>query len=95
MRIISEPVAAALAYEFTRSFSDAGQHPGEFSVLVFDFGGGSLDVSFLALEEGIVEVVALSGNQTLGGEDMDRKLVEYFISIVFQETGKGALPIVQ
>ncbi|MDO9713559.1 Hsp70 family protein [Paracraurococcus lichenis] len=70
-RIINEPTAAALAYE-------AGQHQGK-RILVYDLGGGTFDVSVVRIEEGVVEVISSHGNNHLGGDDFDHKLVEHVL----------------
>jgi molecular chaperone DnaK len=67
-RIINEPTAAALVYE-------AAQRQGK-RVLVYDLGGGTFDVSVVRIEEGVVEVIASHGNNHLGGDDFDHKIVE-------------------
>jgi molecular chaperone DnaK len=67
-RILNEPTAAALAYGVHR-------RKKKQRVVVFDLGGGTLDVSILRVEEGLFEVLAVSGNAALGGEDFDRKVV--------------------
>src|SRR4051794_8933718 len=67
-RIINEPTAAALVYE-------AAQHQGK-RILVYDLGGGTFDVSVVRIEEGVVEVISSHGNNHLGGDDFDRKIVE-------------------
>ena len=72
LRIINEPTAAAIAYGLDKQ---AGKK--EENVLIFDLGGGTFDVSLLALEEGLFEVRATNGNTHLGGEDFDNRLVEY------------------
>jgi molecular chaperone DnaK len=69
LRIINEPTAAALAYGL-----DKRQHE---TVLVFDLGGGTFDVSILDVGEGVVEVRATAGDTHLGGDDFDRRLVDY------------------
>ena len=69
IRIISEPTAAALAYGLNRE--------DIHTVLVWDLGGGTFDVSVLELDEGIFEVRAVSGNTWLGGDDYDQRLTEY------------------
>ncbi|MGH8655194.1 MAG: Hsp70 family protein [Gammaproteobacteria bacterium] len=69
VRIINEPTAAALAYE-------TEQH-GEKHVLVYDLGGGTFDVSVVRLEKGVVEVLASHGNNHLGGDDFDQKIIEH------------------
>jgi molecular chaperone DnaK (HSP70) len=67
-RIVNEPTAAALVYE-------AAQQQGK-RVLVYDLGGGTFDVSVVRIEEGVVEVIASHGNNQLGGDDFDHKIVE-------------------
>ena len=71
--IINEPTAAAIAYGLGNFAS------GERNVLVFDLGGGTLDVSLLTLEEGIFEVKSTAGDTHLGGEDFDNRLVNHFV----------------
>jgi len=71
-RIINEPTAAAMAYGLDKI--DRSQ-----TVLVFDLGGGTFDVSLLNIEEGIFEVIATAGDTHLGGEDFDNTMVTYFI----------------
>jgi heat shock protein 1/8 len=71
LRIINEPTAAAIAYGLDKKGK-------EKSVLIFDLGGGTFDVSLLTIEEGIFEVKATAGDTHLGGEDFDNRLVEYF-----------------
>jgi molecular chaperone DnaK len=68
-RIINEPTAAALVYE-------AAQHQGK-RILVYDLGGGTFDVSIVRIEEGVVEVISSHGNNHLGGDDFDRKIVQH------------------
>lgn len=69
-RIVNEPTAAALAYGIDKI--------GDKTVLVFDFGGGTFDVSVLELGEGIFEVKSTSGDNHLGGDDIDDLLIDYF-----------------
>jgi len=71
LRIINEPTAAAIAYGLDKKAE------GERNVLIFDLGGGTFDVSLLAIEDGIFEVKATAGDTHLGGEDFDSKLVEH------------------
>jgi len=73
IRIINEPSAAALAYHLDKQIT------GEHNVLVFNLGGGTLDVSLLTIEEGIFKVNAVAGDAHLGGEDFDNKLVDYYV----------------
>jgi L1 cell adhesion molecule like protein len=75
MRIINEPTAAAIAYGLDKK----GQTKGEKDVLIFDLGGGTFDVSLLAIDEGVFEVKATAGDTHLGGEDFDNRLVAHFI----------------
>jgi len=75
-RIINEPTAAAIAYGLEKK----GNTSGEQNVLIFDLGGGTFDVSILALDDGIFEVKATAGDTHLGGEDFDNRLVNHFIS---------------
>ena len=70
-RIINEPTAAALVYE-------AGQHEGK-RILVYDLGGGTFDVSVVRIEEGVVEVISSHGNNHLGGDDFDHKIVAHIL----------------
>jgi molecular chaperone DnaK (HSP70) len=70
-RIVNEPTAAALVYE-------AAQQQGK-RVLVYDFGGGTFDVSVVRIEDGVVEVIASHGNNHLGGDDFDHKIVEHLL----------------
>src|SRR5690349_20811302 len=73
LRIINEPTAAALAYGL-----DKGEH--EQTILVFDLGGGTFDVSLLEIGDGVIEVKATSGDNRLGGDDWDNKLVEHLVT---------------
>ena len=79
LRIINEPTAAALAYGL-----DKGQ---DHTVLVFDLGGGTFDVSILELGDGLFEVKATSGNNRLGGDDFDQRVLDYFTKEFKRETG--------
>lgn len=77
-RIINEPTAAALTYGI--------EHMEENDyVLVYDLGGGTLDVTLLEMFDGVLEVKASSGNNTLGGKDFDEKLINYLIDIFKDE----------
>ena len=73
LRIINEPTAAALAYGL-----DKGDQ--EQTILVFDLGGGTFDVSLLEIGDGVVEVKATSGDNNLGGDDWDDKVVEWLVT---------------
>lgn len=76
LRIINEPTAAALAYGLDKNTQNAGT---EKVVLVYDFGGGTHDVSILSIEDGIFEVKATAGKTHLGGEDFDQRLITYCV----------------
>jgi len=80
LRIINEPTAACLAYGL-----DKGEE--ERKIMVFDFGGGTLDVTIMEMAQGVFEVKSTSGDTQLGGTDMDNILVDYITSQFKQETG--------
>jgi molecular chaperone DnaK len=73
LRIINEPTAAALAYGLDKGEKDQ-------TILVFDLGGGTFDVSLLEIGEGIVEVKATSGDNHLGGDDWDQRIVDFLVT---------------
>ncbi|XVF83644.1 hypothetical protein PTKIN_Ptkin16aG0506400 [Pterospermum kingtungense] len=75
IRILNEPTAAAVAYGLDKKDSC----DGEKDVLIFDLGGGTLDVSLLTIEQGIFEVKATAGDTHLGGEDFDNRMVNHFV----------------
>lgn len=75
LRIINEPTAAAIAYGLDKK----GQALGEKYILIFDLGGGTFDVSVLAIEEGFFEVKSTAGDTHLGGEDFDNRMVIHFV----------------
>ncbi|MEW2005683.1 molecular chaperone DnaK [Microbacterium sp. NPDC079208] len=79
LRIINEPTAAALAYGM-----DKKNHE---TILVFDLGGGTFDVSLLDVGDGVVEVRSTAGDTHLGGDDFDRRLVDYFADEFRNENG--------
>ncbi|MBI9008801.1 MAG: molecular chaperone DnaK [Tenericutes bacterium] len=79
-RIINEPTAAALAYGIDKGGK-------EQTVLVFDLGGGTFDVSILELSDGTFEVISTAGNNHLGGDDFDQKIVDWLTSEFKKETG--------
>ena len=78
-RIINEPTAAALAYGIDK---EADQ-----KIMVFDLGGGTFDVSIIEMGDGVQEVLATAGNNRLGGDDFDQKIVEWLVSSFKAETG--------
>ena len=73
LRIVNEPTAAALAYGLDKGEQDQ-------TILVFDLGGGTFDVSLLEIGEGIVEVKATSGDNNLGGDDWDQRIVDHLVT---------------
>ena len=79
-RIINEPTAAALAYGLDKQ--DEAQ-----TVLVYDLGGGTFDVSILELGDGVFEVKATAGNNRLGGDDFDNRIVDYLVETFKKENG--------
>jgi molecular chaperone DnaK len=80
VRIINEPTAAALAYGLNKLDQ-------EMRILVFDLGGGTLDVTIMEFGQGVFEVKATSGDTQLGGTDMDMALVDYIVENYRRETG--------
>ncbi|GAA0349767.1 molecular chaperone DnaK [Actinoallomurus spadix] len=79
LRIINEPTAAALAYGLDKGANE--------TVLVFDLGGGTFDVSLLSIGEGVVEVLATAGDGHLGGDDFDRRIVDHLADEFQRDTG--------
>ena len=79
LRIINEPTAAALAYGLDKKKSE--------TVLVYDLGGGTFDVSILDIGEGVVEVRATAGDTHLGGDDFDRRVVDYLADEFKKDNG--------
>ncbi len=80
LRIVNEPTAAALAYGLDKGDT-------EQTILVFDLGGGTFDVSLLEIGEGIVEVKATSGDNNLGGDDWDQRVVDHLVSAFKMSNG--------
>lgn len=70
-RLINEPSAAALAYRMEQNTEDR-------CLLVFDFGGGTLDLSYVECFDNVIEIIAVAGDNALGGDDIDRLMAEYF-----------------
>lgn len=71
-RIINEPTAAALAYGL--------DNEEEQTIMVYDLGGGTFDVSIIEIGDGVIEVLATSGNNRLGGDDFDQRIIDYLVS---------------
>jgi heat shock protein 5 len=84
--IINEPTVAAIAYKM-------GNQKGsdELHTLVFDLGGGTFDVTLLAIDGGVFEVMVTNGNTHLGGEDFDQQVMQYFFKIVQKKNGVNIL----
>ena len=78
-RIINEPTAAALAYGIDKETDQ--------KIMVYDLGGGTFDVSIIEMGDGVQEVLATAGNNRLGGDDFDQKIVEWLIASFKAETG--------
>ncbi|MBQ9267283.1 MAG: molecular chaperone DnaK [Clostridia bacterium] len=79
LRIINEPTAAALAYGLEK---DVDQ-----KIMIYDLGGGTFDVSILDIGDGVFEVLATSGNNRLGGDDFDERIIKYLVDTFKQEQG--------
>ena len=79
LRIINEPTAAALAYGLDKE--------GEQKILIFDLGGGTFDVSLLEISDGVFEVLATAGNNRLGGDDFDEKVINWMADTFASENG--------
>ncbi len=79
LRIINEPTAAALAYGMDKD--------KEQKIMVYDLGGGTFDVSILEIGDGVFEVLATSGNNRLGGDDFDERIIKYLVEEFKKESG--------
>ena len=79
-RIVNEPTAAALAYGF-------GKKKNDEKVIVFDFGGGTFDVSLLDVSEEVIEVLATGGNNHLGGDNIDEVLIDFLVKTFKDDSG--------
>jgi molecular chaperone DnaK len=79
IRIINEPTAAALAYGFRKEIQK--------KVAIYDLGGGTFDISILDIGDGVFEVLATAGDTYLGGEDFDRRIVEWLVFLFAKEHG--------
>ena len=85
LRILSEPTAAAIAYGFDKK----GEPPK--NVLIYDFGGGTFDVSLLEIDNGTIDVVATAGDTHLGGDDFDNRVIMHLMEKFKERSGKNAL----
>jgi molecular chaperone DnaK len=72
LRVVNEPTASALAYGFNRMGQEA-------NIVIFDFGGGTFDVTILQLSEGVLQVKATNGNNQLGGDDFDERIIKHIL----------------
>ena len=79
LRIINEPTAAALAYGMDKEVNQ--------KILVYDLGGGTFDVSILEIGDGVFEVLATNGNNRLGGDDFDQRLIDYIVKVFKADSG--------
>ncbi len=79
-RIINEPTAAALAYGMDKEATDQ-------KIMVFDLGGGTFDVSLLEISDGVFEVLATAGNNKLGGDDFDQRIIDWMAETFKRENG--------
>ena len=79
LRIINEPTAASLAYGLDKE--------GDQKIMVYDLGGGTFDVSILDIGDGVFEVMATAGNNKLGGDDFDQKIMDYLVAEFKKESG--------
>ncbi len=79
LRIINEPTAAALAYGLDKD--------NDQKIMVYDLGGGTFDVSILEIGDGVFEVLATSGNNKLGGDDFDQKIIDFLVDEFRKENG--------
>ena len=79
LRIINEPTAAALAYGMDKE--------EEQKIMVFDLGGGTFDVSLLEISDGVFEVLATAGNNRLGGDDFDQRIIDWIATEFMKENG--------
>jgi molecular chaperone DnaK len=85
LRIINEPTAASLAYSLDKESDE--------TILVFDLGGGTFDVSLLDIGEGVIEVQSTSGDMHLGGDDWDQKIVEWLLTTFKNNHGASGIAV--
>src|SRR6201747_913230 len=79
LRIINEPTAAALAYGLDKKADE--------TIAVYDFGGGTFDISVLEVGEGVVEVKSTNGDTHLGGDNIDQRIIDWIVSEFKKENG--------
>jgi heat shock protein 5 len=75
LRIINEPTAAAMAYGLDKKDQ-------EKTILVYDLGGGTFDVSILSIDDGVFEVISTHGDTHLGGEDFDQRVIKFYMKLI-------------
>ena len=85
-RIINEPTAAALAYGL--------DNEKEQTIMVYDLGGGTFDVSIIEIGDGIIEVRATAGDNRLGGDDFDQKITDYILLFLFADHSRLSVPAI-
>ena len=78
-RMLNEPTAAAIAYGLTSQLTEPGAAPSIKRILIYDFGGGTLDVTVLTIDGAVLEVMSTSGDTRLGGQDVDNELIKHCI----------------
>ena len=83
-RIVNEPTAAALAYGLDKLREKS-------KIAVYDLGGGTFDLSILELNDGVFQVLATNGNTRLGGDDLDRRLVDFLVEKIKHRTSRGSV----
>lgn len=81
LRIVNEPTAAAMAYGLDKKEEES-------TIMVFDLGGGTFDVSILSIEDGVFEVISTSGDTHLGGEDFDQRVLDYYMKLIKMKNKK-------
>jgi heat shock protein 5 len=81
LRIVNEPTAAAMAFGLDKKGKES-------TIMVFDLGGGTFDVSILSIDDGVFEVISTSGDTHLGGDDFDNRVLEYFAKLIKRKTNK-------
>ncbi|KAL1803423.1 hypothetical protein ACET3Z_032070 [Daucus carota] len=86
LRLLVEPTAAAVAYGLDKNLTSGME--GEKTVLIFDLGGGTFDVSLLKIKKDNIEVIATAGHTHLGGEDFDNRLLDHFVKEFKRKYGK-------
>jgi len=85
LRLVNEPTAAALAYGLDKKKNE--------TIVVYDFGGGTFDVSVLEVGEGVVEVKATNGDTHLGGDNLDQRVMDWIVSEFKKQEGLGAIVV--